>query len=245
MNGDRVKRGVSVFGPDGERLGRVLLAGDEAFVLERGRFAPECYLARYDQLREERGELMLVAPLDALPRWEPDGPDDFYPREDSFYAEEPPEADERRLYQAETPRRDIDTAAPHAPREELRLPLVAEELVAEKRFREVGRVRIHKTVKTEHRAIVVPVRREEIRIERVSVGAPPPREAEGEVEVFVVPVFEEEIEIRKRPVLKEEIRVIKTVRREERELSGEVRREDVEVDGLAAYGSEVDGDPRA
>jgi uncharacterized protein (TIGR02271 family) len=252
MNDGRVRRGMIVFGPDGERLGRVLFAGDEAFVLERGLLAPECYLARYDELRDAReGALTLAAPAEALPRWEPGG-EALYPREDSYYRGEPREDVERAPYQTEAPPRGAEAPAPYAHpeawrgdtrEEEIRLPLLSEELVPERHIREAGRVRIHKTVKTEHRAIIVPVRREEVRVERVPAGAPLPEALDGAAEIFTVPVFEEEIEIRRRPVLREEIRVIKAIRREERELSAEVRREELEVDGPTTYDGE--GAPRS
>ena len=45
-----------------------------------------------------------------------------------------------------------------------------------------------------------------------------------------MPVREEEVEIHKRPVVKEEVRVSKTPRREERRAEGEIRREDVKID---------------
>lgn len=45
-----------------------------------------------------------------------------------------------------------------------------------------------------------------------------------------IPVMEEEVEIRKRPVVKEEVRARKEIRTEERDVSGEVRKEDVKVE---------------
>jgi uncharacterized protein (TIGR02271 family) len=44
------------------------------------------------------------------------------------------------------------------------------------------------------------------------------------------PVMEEEVEIHKRPVVKEEVRARKRTHTEERDVSGEVRKEDIEID---------------
>ncbi len=44
-----------------------------------------------------------------------------------------------------------------------------------------------------------------------------------------IPLMEEEVQVSKRPVVKEEVRAHKTTRTETRDVSGEVRKEDIEV----------------
>ena len=55
-------------------------------------------------------------------------------------------------------------------RDEIRIPLLREEIGIEKVARESGHVRIHKTVHTEEKHFSVPVTREEVVIEHVAVG---------------------------------------------------------------------------
>ena len=78
--------------------------------------------------------------------------------------------------------------------------------------RETGRVRIHKSVRTEERHITVPVRREEVVVEHLA--ASPIRGAETLDEDFEegtidVTVHEEEVHVSTRPVIREELRVRK------------------------------------
>jgi|SRR5919109_1520669 uncharacterized protein (TIGR02271 family) len=117
-------------------------------------------------------------------------------------------------------------------KEQVSVPLVEEELSAEKRTKEAGRVHLRKEVETERKDISVPVTREQVHVERVPTGGREPRPGEatfqrGEV---TVPVREEEVEVRKRPVVREEVRVSKTARQEERVASGEVRKERAEIE---------------
>jgi len=49
-----------------------------------------------------------------------------------------------------------------------------------------------------------------------------------------IPIVEEEVEVTKRPVVKEEVRARKEKRTEQRDVSGKVREEDVEVEGNEA-----------
>jgi uncharacterized protein (TIGR02271 family) len=117
-------------------------------------------------------------------------------------------------------------------KEQVSVPLVEEELSAEKRTKEAGRVHLRKEVETERKDISVPVTREQVHVERVPTGGREPRPGEatfqrGDVSV---PVREEEVEIRKRPVVREEVRVSKTARQEERVASGEVRKERAEIE---------------
>jgi uncharacterized protein (TIGR02271 family) len=115
------------------------------------------------------------------------------------------------------------------------MPLAEEELSAERKTREAGRVTLKKDVVTEEKTIKVPVTREEVRVERTPVSAGEARTGEGTFEksAVTIPVHEEEIEVTKRPVVKEEVRVTKTPYTEQRTASETVRKEvaDVEEEG--------------
>jgi uncharacterized protein (TIGR02271 family) len=108
---------------------------------------------------------------------------------------------------------------------ETRIPLSEEQLVVDKSRRPAGEVRVRKTVVEEQQQITVPVTKEEVYVERVpadqrTAAAEENRFQEGEVVV-----------IRKRPVVREEVRVGKTQYQEQQTAGGTVRREEVDVEG--------------
>ena len=109
-----------------------------------------------------------------------------------------------------------------------------EELHVGTASRERGRVRLRKYVVTEEVQQTVPVRREEVRVEREPIAdANIDRAAEGpaisEQEHEVV-LHEEEVVIEKRTVPKERVRLAKDVITEEQQVSDEVRKEQIDVD---------------
>jgi uncharacterized protein (TIGR02271 family) len=106
-------------------------------------------------------------------------------------------------------------------REEVRVPLSEEHLEASKRVEETGRVKVSKETVTEEETVRVPVTREEVRVERVPARGEP-GEGAFEDEEIEIPIREERAEVRKRPQVREEVRVGKT--RHEKE---ETRREPV------------------
>jgi uncharacterized protein (TIGR02271 family) len=119
----------------------------------------------------------------------------------------------------------------HEPGDEIRVQRSEEELVAGTREREAGALRVRKRVRTEHKTIEVPVRREEVHVERVPLsGEATAAEAEIGEEEIVVPVIEEEVVISKRPVVKEEIRIRKDVVEETEVVEEDVRREEIDVE---------------
>jgi uncharacterized protein (TIGR02271 family) len=101
--------------------------------------------------------------------------------------------------------------------------------------RERGRVRLRKYIVEDEVTKTVPVRREEIRVERepitdanVDAATDGPAISEEEHEVVL---HEEEAVVEKRVVPKERVRLDKDVQTAEREVSETVRKEQVEVDG--------------
>jgi len=100
--------------------------------------------------------------------------------------------------------------------------------------RESGRVRLRKYVVTEHVTQTVPVQREEVRVERepitegnVEQATDGPAISEEEHEVVL---HAEEPVVEKRVVPKERVRLDKETVTEEREVSEEVRKEQIEAD---------------
>jgi uncharacterized protein (TIGR02271 family) len=112
-----------------------------------------------------------------------------------------------------------------------------EEVTVGKTAREAGRARLKKYVVTEEVQETVPVQREEVRVEREPVTdanadqtTADPDITEGEHEVTL---HEEEPVVEKRAVPKERVRVSKDTVTDEREVSEEVRKEQIETEGDA------------
>jgi uncharacterized protein (TIGR02271 family) len=109
-----------------------------------------------------------------------------------------------------------------------------EELRVGKTQRESGRARLRKYVVTDEVTETVPVQREEVRIERepitdANVGNAMDGPAISEEEHEVV-LHEEEVVAEKRAVPKERVRLDKDTVTEERQISEEVRREEIDID---------------
>jgi uncharacterized protein (TIGR02271 family) len=110
-----------------------------------------------------------------------------------------------------------------------------EELRVGTQTRERGRARLRKYVTTEQQQVTVPVQREEVRVERepitdanrdAATSGPAISEEEHEVTLR-----EEEVVVDKRAVPKERVRLDKDTVTEERQVSEEVRKEQIQVDG--------------
>jgi uncharacterized protein (TIGR02271 family) len=109
-----------------------------------------------------------------------------------------------------------------------------EELRVGTRERETGRVRLRKYVVTEHVQQTVPVRREELRLEREPItdanrdrATAGPEISEEEHEVVL---HEEQLVVDKRVVPKERVRLAKDTITDEQQISEEVRKEQIDVD---------------
>jgi uncharacterized protein (TIGR02271 family) len=110
-----------------------------------------------------------------------------------------------------------------------------EELRVGTETRERGRARLRKYVTTEHQQVTVPVSREEVRVERepitdanLDAATSGPAISEEEHEVTL---REEQVVVDKRAVPKERVRLDTETVTEERQVSEEVRKEQIDVDG--------------
>jgi uncharacterized protein (TIGR02271 family) len=110
-----------------------------------------------------------------------------------------------------------------------------EELRVGTQTRERGRARLRKYVVTETQQVTVPVQREQVRVEREPItdanlddatSGPDLSEEEHEVTLR-----EEEVVVDKRAVPKERVRLDTETVTEERQVSEDVRKEHIEVDG--------------
>jgi uncharacterized protein (TIGR02271 family) len=209
-----VSEGMTVHSSDGEKLGKVVQCADDFFLVEKGFFFPKDYVARYEYVERVDGDdIHLNLAASAL-------------RESGAEAE----TSTSRMSEATS---GLGATSASSTREDTTIPLHEEELTAEKRERQAGEVKVRKDVVTEHKTITVPVTREEVHVERVPASgrAEVSGDAFKEGKSISVPVREEEVEITKRPVVREEVRVSKTRRQEERRADAEVRREEARIEG--------------
>ncbi|MBA3951442.1 MAG: DUF2382 domain-containing protein [Rubrobacter sp.] len=118
--------------------------------------------------------------------------------------------------------------------EEIRVQRSEEELVVGTREREAGSVKVRKRVRTDRERVDVPVKHEEVSVERVPGTGEASGAQIGEEEVSV-PVTEEEVVVDKRAVAKEEVRVRKEVVEDTEVVEEDVRREEVDVEDATEY----------
>ncbi len=111
-----------------------------------------------------------------------------------------------------------------------------EELRVGTEKREAGRARLRKYVVTEQVQKTVPVRREEVRVEREPITEANREQALSGAEItedeHEVVLHEEQPVVEKRVVPKERVRLDKDTVTDEREISEEVRKERIEGEGL-------------
>lgn len=124
------------------------------------------------------------------------------------------------------------------PEGELLIPVTAEELHVRKRSVERERVRLTSTVSTREEAVDVPLRHEELEVERVAVGrvVQAPSEPRQEGATLIVPIYEEVLVVEKRLVLKEEVRITRKQREQRHREQVPLRREDVLIERLPGGG---------
>lgn len=215
---DSISEGMNVWSLEGDKLGKVIQRGTDGFIIEKGIFFPKDYLCRYEDVAEIRGDDVYLARR----------------KEDLQRVEEGDLVQnirERERHSKDVPRAEDELRS----RDELRIPVVEEELSAEKTLHQRGEVKVHKSVRTEDRTISVPVTREEVHVERVAVSGDSSRTRLSPTEeTFNIPVQEEVVEVKKHPVVHEEIRISKEAHREVQQRTVPVRKEIVEIEDESA-----------
>jgi uncharacterized protein (TIGR02271 family) len=132
------------------------------------------------------------------------------------------QSDEPRVHHTASPRLSDDADS----EETLGVTLSEERLQVDRRRRPRERVRMRKYVVTEYVTIRVPVRREEVAIERIPLGDDDPGEA-GDHEIVLM---EEEPVVDKHVVPRERVLLHKDVLTTEQELTDSVRHEEVDFE---------------
>ncbi len=124
--------------------------------------------------------------------------------------------------------------------EDIRVPVMEEELLVSKTQQEEGRVRLHKEVVEERQTLNVPVSREEVHIERVAVSGNVPADANAFTERDIsVPLMGEEVVTAKRAHVVEEVRLRKDQVTQTEQVTDSVRKERVVIEGTDAEGHAI------
>jgi uncharacterized protein (TIGR02271 family) len=239
-----LREGMIVHSADGDRMGKIVSIRADGFIIEKGLFLPKATMFRYDDIAGIRGDDIYLAHQRAQlsdPGW-------WNRREQAISARlsgMPTRQDvaptttqatmqptSRPAVQTKPESYGIAPSIEGTP-DEIRVPLVEEEITAEKRTRNIGEVRVHKHVVVKQKQITVPVMHEEIRVERVQVeptSSRTPTEGAFVESTVSIPLHDEEVEIHKRAVVREEVRLTRQTFQEERTATTEVRKEEIDIE---------------
>jgi uncharacterized protein (TIGR02271 family) len=259
-----VREGMHVTGSNGKRLGKVIRAKPESFVVEKGMFFPKDYELRYERINTvgvddityelsdfdlrvggggeaTRSALAATAAARASTAAAARGRATEVPAPAATATAAPATtATTARAAAAET-------AGGLPERHELHVPLMEEEIGVEKVARETGHLRIRKTIKTEERHFTVPVTREDVVIERITATSEEPMlppEMAFKEETLDLPLHEEDVRVTKRPRVREEMVVRTVVQAVEKEAAATLRHEEAEIeDTRSAAERRMDGAP--
>jgi uncharacterized protein (TIGR02271 family) len=229
--------GAEVFGADGDKVGTVAAVYPGYLVVEKGFFFPTDYyipmsaVASYDN-----DQVYLNVAKDAALQsgWDAQPTDLETARYDTTLTSTDT------LIGTET---DRVAGARVATDEEIRIPVMEEELTATVREQEAGAVRIEKDVVSEQRTLDVPVTEERVRVERRVVDRPvTAADADAfEETVIEVPLRTETVDLQKQARVAEEVVISKEAEQRTEQVSGTVRREEVFVDEDATVIDETGG----
>jgi uncharacterized protein (TIGR02271 family) len=224
--------GDDVFGSDGDKVGTVAEVQRDYIVVEKGFFFPTDYYIPLSAIASTGGggiTLNVTKDIALQSGW------DLVPEATSTTVSGAGSAvidaaagwsDAARGEQSGTAGYEV------AAEDEIRIPVIEEELTATVRPQEAGAVRIEKRVVEEDRVLEVPVSEEQIRVERRIVDRPVgAADAQAFEEIVIeVPVTTEQVELQKQARVAEEIVVSKEAVQRTEQVSGTVRREEVFVD---------------
>jgi uncharacterized protein (TIGR02271 family) len=237
----QISVGDEVYGSDGDKVGTVAEVQPGYLVVEKGFFFPtDYYIPTSAVASASAGQVSLNVARDAALHsgWEtvPDVVPTGMTDSGTLFAEGDVSLTDRGSSRAEMAGYEATAA------DELRIPVVEEELTATVREQEAGAVRIEKRVVAEDRVLEVPVTDEQIRVERRIVDRPVGADTQAFEEITIdVPVTTEQVELQKQARVAEEIVVSKEAVQRTEQVSGTVRREEVYVDEDATLIDESEG----
>lgn len=197
---NEIRNGMVAYGSDGEKLGKVIEAGNNEFVIEKGFFSPKDYLLPYsciDRIEGDDFHLNLTRAQITKGKWS-----------------EGARATTTGTDEIRMPLREEQVDVIKERREAGSVNIRKEVKTEEKHF----------TVPVTKESVTVE------RVPAIGNATAASADTRFQEENIRVPVYEEEVEIRKRPVVREEIRVATERHIEERPVDETIRREEVDID---------------
>ncbi len=232
--GSQIVEGLTVFDAAGEKVGTVGEQDAQGgyFVVQKAWLFPKAIYVPFTAVsRVDATGVYISVSKDAINAGQWDSPPDATTTATTMAADT--------TYDTRQTARtvNIDTATDG---EDVRVPVMEEELVAGTREAEQGRVHLHKDVVEEQQTITVPVTREEVHVERVAASGDVAPGTDTFVERDIeVPLMGEEVVTSKHAHVVEEVRLHKDVATETKQVSDTVRKERVEVESSDATSSSI------
>jgi uncharacterized protein (TIGR02271 family) len=230
-----------VISRDGTQLGTVKEVRGDAFKVDAP-MQPDYWLGNQAVQSWDGQQVLLAFDAEHLGDFRVDSPGDgvdTVAAADAAYESGSSQAGDRRAKDQSYAgtARDVDTD------DERAVQLREERLMAEKRTVDAGEVGVRKEVIVEEKAIDVPVRREEVYIERRSGSGHVTSEPIGDGETIRIPLREEEVRAVKDTVVTGEVVVGKRTVEETQRVSAPVRREEARVETIGEVNTvqEVEG----
>jgi uncharacterized protein (TIGR02271 family) len=219
-----IKGSMIAYNESGEKLGKVTTLFEDSFNIEKGLFFPRDFSVSYDDVTEVHDNDMIVT---------------LHSEEMKVRATAPLQGGEPREYGHEaslagTPSAGFGLIDELNRGGEIEIPLREEELRVQKTEQQRSEVHLKKIVHTEDRTVTIPVKSEELVIERTG----PAVSGEGtgldemafKEEDLTIPLMEEHVEVLTSQHIRETVHVKKEPHMENQEVKGQVRIEDVEVE---------------
>jgi uncharacterized protein (TIGR02271 family) len=227
----QIMAGDEVIGSDGDKVGTVAEVQPTYIVVEKGFFFPTDYYIPMSAIASvANGQVVLTVAKDAALHSGWDTVPDAVPMGTTGTETIITDVDRSAIDQTV----DVDrmTAARVSEDDEIRIPIMEEELTATVRQQEAGTVRIQKDVVAEERTLEVPVTEERIRVERRVVNRAATSADAGAFEetVIDVPLRTETVDVQKHARVAEEVIVSKEAVQHTERITDTVRKEEVFVD---------------
>ena len=226
----QVNVGDDVYGSDGDKVGTVAEVQSSYLVIEKGFFFPTDYYIPMNAVASTGdGQVYLNVAKDAALNSGWDTVPDVVPTGMTDSGIVVTDGDASTTDRSAQP---VASGNEVAAEDEIRIPVMEEELTATVREQEAGAVRIQKRVVEEDRVLEVPLTDEQIRVERRIVDRPVgANETQAFEEIIIdVPLTKEQVELQKQARVAEEIVVSKEAVQRTEQVRDTVRREEVYVD---------------
>jgi uncharacterized protein (TIGR02271 family) len=222
---NQINVGDDVYGSDGDKVGTVAEVQSSYIVVEKGFFFPTDYYIPTSAIASASdGQVNLNLAKDAALNsgW------DTVPDTGAVLTDVDVTATGGARSTGQTEVGAYEVAA----EDQLRIPVMEEELTATVREQEAGAVRIEKDVVTEEQTLNVPVTEERVRVERRVVDRPVSAAdaAAFEETVIDVPLTTETVDLQKQARVTGEVVVSKEAVERTEQVTDTVRREEVYVD---------------